>query len=185
MLDLKTKNQRTQEPEYEEYDELSMSYSEEIYYDGSFFQWSAPEHEPYTIGKRSLVIIATFLAAIVIYALVTNSPIMAITFILIGIVGYIFLKKEPRIINFSITHQGIVAENEIYEFDNLKSFWIFYDPPFEKIISLHSKNTFTPYIHMPIGNEDPVKIRQILIDFIPEEKQEHTIVDAVERFLQR
>jgi len=53
------------------------------------------------------------------------------------------------------------------------------------MLSLRSKHSFTPYIHVPIGDENPVKIREILIDFIPEEKQDYTIVDAVEKMLQR
>jgi uncharacterized membrane protein len=184
-FDLKTKNSRRKTGDIEEYEEMSVSYSEETNYDGTLYQWSAPEHEPYTVGSRFYILSAIFLLAIIIYALVYNSPIMAITFILIGIVGYVFLQKDPDIVNFSITPEGIIAGREIYEFDNLKSFWIFYDPPQEKVISLHSKNTFTPFIHIPIADEDPVEIRRILVDFIPEIKQEHSLVDAAERLLHR
>jgi hypothetical protein len=162
-----------------------MSYSREIDYDGALYRWTTPEHEPYTVGKKFYLLSTLLLIGLVVYALISNSPIMAITFILIGIVGYLFIQKDPRTINFSITHEGITAGNEIYEFENLKSFWIFYNPPYEKKISLHSKGTFTPYIHIPIGDEDPVEIRDILIDFIPEEKQEHTIVDTIEKLLHK
>ncbi len=184
-LDVKTKNKQNEE-EYSEYEESSY-YEHSEYYGGDeiFLKWRAPEHEPYTVGKRFLVFSMIFLSAVVIYALLTNSPIMAITFILIGIVGYIFLQKEPKMIDFAISSRGIIAGNQIYEFESLKSFWIFYDPPYEKILSLQSKNAFTPYIHIPIADENPVKIREIIIDFIPEEKQHHTIVDAAEKFLHR
>ncbi|MFH0969261.1 MAG: hypothetical protein V1804_02020 [Patescibacteria group bacterium] len=181
-FDLKTKNE---ENELEEYEEFSMSYSEKTYYDAYFCQWSALEHEPYSVGKRFYFFGTIILAAVIAYALIYNSPIMAITFILIGVVGYLFLQKEPRIVNFKINSKGIMAEREIYEFENLKSFWIFYDPPYEKILSLESKNRLMPHIHIPLDNEDPVKIRQILIDFIPEVKQEHNLVDIAERFLHR
>jgi len=183
-FDLKIKNSH-KEVDAEEIEEYSVKYEEEVFYDGAFHRWSAPEHEEYTVGKRFYTYTTIFLALLVAYALYSNSPIMAITFILVGIVGYLYLRKKPRIINFSITTEGIIAENEIYEFDNLKSFWIFYNPPQEKLLSLRSKNTFNPHIHIPIGNEDPVKIRQILIDFIPEIKQNHNIVDIAERFLHR
>lgn len=171
----------------ERYEEISADYEyeEEIEYDSSLYRWSAPEHDFYTVGRNFYLFSAIFLAGIVIYALITNSPIMAITFILIGVVGYLFLQKEPTIVNFSITPNGILAGHEIYEFDSLKSFWIFYDPPYEKKLSIKSKSTFTPFIHFPLGNENPVEIRNILIKFIPEEKQDHTLVDAAERFLYR
>lgn len=173
----------------ERYNKLSASfkesYEEEAEYDTALYRWSAPEHDLYTVGKRFYFFSAIFLAGIVIYALITNSPIMAITFILIGVVGYLFLQKEPKTIDFAITHNGILAGNEIYEFDSLKSFWIFYDPPQEEKLSIKSKSTFTPFIHFPLGNENPVEIRSILIKFIPEEKQDHTLADAAERFLYR
>jgi uncharacterized membrane protein len=145
--------------------------------------WEAPEYEVYERDRRWYLIAVIALSAIIIYALVTNSPIMAITFILIGIVGYIYIQKEPRILEFAITHEGIMAGNEIYEFDNIHSFWIFYDPPFRKVISLHMRGKLVPYIHIPIHNENPVELRHILMDFILEVKQEPSLVDAAERIL--
>jgi hypothetical protein len=108
---------------------------------------------------------------------------MAITFILIGVVGYIYMNKEPRTLNFIITEDGVVAGREIYEFDNLESFWIFYSPEDIKVISLRTKSHMVPHVHIPIHNEDPVKIREILLERIPEEKQEQGLVETLERLL--
>lgn len=181
-IDLKTKNNRYPK-EIERYEEFEVEYSEETNYEEVIHQWKAFEHEPYSVGRKFYIFSTIFLGALITYAIFSNSPIMAITFILIGIVGYLFLQKEPRVIDFKITCDGIIAENEIYEFDTLKSFWIFYNPPYEKILSLRSKSAFVPYIHIPIGDEDPVLIRSIIIDFIPEIKQEHGIADSAERLL--
>lgn len=146
--------------------------------------WQAPEFEVYEQDKKWLKIIAFFLVAIIAYAVYANSPIMAITFILIGVVGYIHLGKEARILDFMITYDGIVAGREIFEYERINSFWIFYEPENDtKVISLHIKSYLTPYVHIPIHNEDPVRIREILLDHIHEIKQDHNIVDALERFL--
>lgn len=147
------------------------------------FHWRAPEFEVYKKSRKWYLTAVLILAAIIIYALVSNSPIMAITFILIGFIGYIHLEKNPRVLDFMITIDGIAAENEIYEFDTIRSFWIFYDPPCVKIISLRTKNKIFPYIHIPIHHEDPVKIREILLKFIPEERQEPNLIDTIERML--
>jgi hypothetical protein len=149
----------------------------------ALMHWQAPEFEYYEKSARFYLISTIILAAIVIYAVITNSIIMAITFILIGIVGYIYLQREPQVLNFVIIPDGIAVGREIYEFDDMQSFWIFYDPPHEKILSLHMKGKFVPYVHIPIHNENPVSIRHILLDYVPEIKQDHTIVDAVERML--
>jgi hypothetical protein len=145
--------------------------------------WMAPEFEVYEKSGRWYLIASLIIAAIVIYAIITNSIIMAITFILIGVVGYIYLQKEPRIMDFSITHDGIIVGKEIYDFEDIKSFWIFYEPQAMKVISLHMKGRFIPYVHIPIHDQDPVQIRAALLKFIPEIKQEPTAVDFVERLL--
>ena len=148
-----------------------------------FYDWMAPEFEAYEKSKRWYLIFAIFIALMVAYALVSNSPIMAITFILIGIVGYIYLEKDPRIINFSITSKGVTADREMYLYDNINSFWIFYDMPHARTISLHTKASMLPYIHIPIEDEDPVYLRELLMRNIPEIKQDPGLIDAIERVL--
>jgi len=145
--------------------------------------WQAPEFEIYEQNKKWLLYITFLFIAIIAYALYSNSPIMAITFVLFGVVGYIHIGKEPRILNFMITNDGVVAGNEIFEYERIKSFWIFYEANDIKIISLHINSYLTPYIHIPIHNEDPVKIREVLLNHTREIKQKRSIVDALERFL--
>lgn len=146
--------------------------------------WKAPEFEmTFRKDQRWYLYISLVLVAIIGYALYTNSPVMAITFILIGIVGYMYLQKEPQILNFMITPEGVLAGRELYRFENIQSFWIFYDPEELKVISLHIRKGFIPYVHIPIYDQDPVEIRRSLIRFIPEIKQEHTFVDTLERII--
>ncbi len=154
----------------------------EEYSRDALLHWRAPEFEKSDWDRRWYLIATLILAAIIIYALVSNSPIMAITFILIGIVGYIYLQKEPRILDFMITYDGIIAGKEIYEFRDIKSFWIFYEPHI-RVISLRMKGKILPHIHIPVHNQDPVKIREELLKFIPEKEQELTMVDAIEKIL--
>jgi hypothetical protein len=149
----------------------------------ALLSWSAPEFEMFEQNKKRLSYIALILLAIIVYATFTNNPIMAIVFVLIGIVAYMQMNKEPRILNFQIVPEGILAGNELYEFENIRSFWIFYDPKNIKVISLHIKSYLTPFVHIPIQNEDPVEIRRILLKYIPEIKQEHNLAEILERFL--
>lgn len=160
------------------HDMMIEEHSEDV-----ILHWQGPEYEVYQKDKRWYLIATLILAAIVTYAVITNSPIMAITFILVGIVGYIHLQRDPRVLDFKITYDGVIAGNELYEYDNIESFWIFYEPPHTKILSLHSKGKLIPYIHIPIHQEDPVEIREELMKFIPEIKQEPSIIDTLERLL--
>ena len=158
--------------------ELLPEYAQDV-----LLHWQGPEYENYPKDRRWYIIATAILAAIVAYALFTNSPLMTITFILIGVVGYIYLEKGPRVYDFRITHEGVMAGNELYAFDDIEAFWIFYEPPHTKVLSLHMRGTLMPYIHIPVHQVDPVKIREILLGFIPERKQEPSVVDTLERLL--
>jgi hypothetical protein len=146
-------------------------------------QWQAPEFEVYEKSNRWYLLAGAFLLAIITYAMFTNGPIMAITFILIGIVGYIHLQKEPRLVTFTITNEGIIADKDMYLFENIHSFWVFYEPHHMELISLHTKAAMLPFVHIPLENEDPVHLREMLLPFIPEIKQEPSFVDTLERIL--
>lgn len=148
----------------------------------AILHWRGPEFEKSDWEKKWYLIATLILAAIILYALFTNSPIMAITFILIGIVGFLHLQKNPRVLDFSIGGSGVIAGDEIYEFGDIKSFWIFYEPHI-RVISLHMKGRLIPHIHIPIHDQDPVKIREVLMDFVPEEEQELGMVDVIEKVL--
>ena len=55
------------------------------YFGGILLEWSAPEHDTLELGPKSQVIVTIALVFTIAWALYTNSPIMAITFILTGI----------------------------------------------------------------------------------------------------
>ncbi|GEM_PF-480968 len=149
----------------------------------AFLHWRAPEFEVSSRDRKWYFYVTLVLLIIVVYALFTNALIMAITFILIGMVGYIYIQKEPRILDFALMEEGIVAGREIYEFANLKSFWIFYEEHGLQVISFHTNSYLLPYIHVPIHDQDPVRMREILLGFLSEEKHEPGISEVLGRVL--
>ncbi len=146
-------------------------------------QWRAPEFEVYEKSNRWYFLAGLFLLAIITYAMLTDGPIMAITFILIGIVGYLNLQKNPRIVRFALTTEGLIADKDMYLYENINSFWIFYEPQHTKLISLNTKASMFPFVHIPLADEDPVKIREIILEYVPELKQEPSMIDTIEKVL--
>lgn len=146
----------------------------------TLFNWQAKEYHKKEKTKRWYLIALLLLTGIVLYALFTNSPVMAITFILIGVVGYLLSEKDPHPINFTITEEGIRAGNEWYLYENMHSFWIFYEPGEKQYISLHTQAELLPYIKIPLGDRDPVEIRKTLLKYLPEEKHKERFIDILE-----
>lgn len=145
------------------------------------YKWEGPEFEVYEKSKRWYIVACFFIFAIVAYALFTNSAIMAITFILIGIVGYNYSQKEPRIITFAITSKGVFADKGLYLYENIDSFCVF-DEPGHKAVSLNTKASMLPFVHIPFDDEDPEELREALRKNISEIEQGPSMIDALERF---
>jgi len=146
------------------------------------FKWEALEHEIKKRPKQWYWITTSLLMGIIIYAIIANAIIMAITFLLIGTLGYIFINTRPRIIKMEINPDGIQVDNRFYKHDDVESFWIFYelDDDF-KMISLILKNKYSPYVRIPIGQANPLIIREVLLQYHPEKKQELGIIDFLQK----
>lgn len=175
--------------------EIELDYQENIDYPKEYshyiqqnkedilVHWRGPEFEHYPRDKKWYTGAAIILALVILYAVMTDSIIMAIVFALIGISGYIILSQPQKEIDFGVTYDGILVGDELYDFDDIKSFWIFYEPPHTRVISLHMRGYFRPYLHIPLHQVDPVFVHKALVEFVPEERQEQNIIDILERLL--
>lgn len=131
--------------------------------------------------KQNIAFIATLaiINALLIgyFVYLKNYSASILFFLAGGIIAFLTIKKKSRFIKCKIRKRGVQVNDTLYPYKYLKSFWIFYDPPRQAEISLWSKKALTGYIKIPLGEEDPVKIRKLLIKFIPEKKQEESLSD--------
>jgi len=141
------------------------------------FEWKTLEFEKKEKNKSWFIIPALITIAFGIFALITESFLFLVTIILAFFVFYTYANKDPRMIKFKIDERGVEIDNKLYEFDDLKSFWVFYNPPEEKDISFRSKRSFLPYVRIPLGKENPNEIRKFLLKFLPEKRHSESVVD--------
>lgn len=141
------------------------------------FEWEAQEFQKKEKSKSWFIIPAIITVILGIFSLLTNN-ILFLMFVILGFtILYIYANKEPRIIKFKINEKGVEIDGKLHDFDGLKSFWLFYDPPEQKELSLRSKKTFIPYIRIPIENESPVDLRRFLLKFLPEKRHKESLID--------
>ena len=134
---------------------------------------------------RILGVTAILGIALITYFAFSGNYLAAFFFLLAGmLVAYTIYQKKPREVVCKIRAQGVQVNRDLYPYETLKSFWIFYDPPHHQELSIRSRKTFTGgYIKVPLGDADPVKIREILIKFLPERRQEEALVDVFARIV--
>jgi len=149
----------------------------------NYLEWSAPEFVQYSKNKSWFIIVGLIAAGLFLWALLIKNLLFAL---LIGLSFFslvTFALKKPREIRLAITSKGIKIDKTLYSFDNLKSFWIFYEPPEVKELSLRSKKTIMPYIKISLAEQNPAEVRKFLIKYLPERKHKESLIDNLARQL--
>jgi len=117
------------------------------------------------------------------YIYFQKNILTAVFFFLTALIILIFAFKEKRIVFWEITRHGIAIDRSFFPHQELKSFWIEYQPGYIKEISLKSRKWYQGYLKIPLREDNPLKIREILLKYLPEERHEDTLIEMVSRKL--
>jgi len=146
-------------------------------------EWSAPEYVFYEKSSDWFWILGVITLAVFISAIFLKALLFAILVLLAGFSLALFAARRPEMINFSAGPRGVQVGDRIYDYENLKSFWIEYNPPVRKELILESKKTFMPHIAILLEDVEPDKLRNLLIRFLPEKKIEESLISTIARVL--
>lgn len=146
-------------------------------------EWTAPEFEYYKKSKSWFITIGVIATGLFIWAIFSKNFIFAFLIILSCFSVTAFAFKRPNTLNLTITPKGIKINKTFYTFDSLRSFWVFYEPPLIRELSIRSQKTIMPYIKIPLGEENPVEVRRLLLKYLPERKHKESLIDNLARSL--
>lgn len=148
----------------------------------TLFEWQAPEHTHRPKSARWFVVLAVAVTVLVGFFLFSFNFIGAVTTALIGSLLYWVAQKKPAVVRYRILVDGVAIGTLLYHFRDLAAFNIVYEPNETRTVILRSQRRFTPLLHMEIGEADPVAIRDILIEFLPEDQDlQEPLVDIMAR----
>ena len=144
-------------------------------------KWKAFEFEEYKKNK-SWIFKSGLIALILLVLAIFSKNFLLVILVCLGYFSFVaYAFKKPRKINFAVTPKGVVANQALFNYDNLSSFWIFYNPPQQKELSLRSKKKLMPYIKIPLAGQNPVAIRRALMEYLPEKKHKESTIDELAR----
>lgn len=145
---------------------------------------SEGQDSPLLESKKLLAGVVGTLILIIAYSIYTDSPIMAITFILIGMTGYLLFNRPAEPTEYMITEKGVLSGREFYEYGSINSFWIIEGhPQFPKHLILDIAGIITPRLHIPLEGNDSEVMRKVLRKHVPEVEYEPSLIDIAERIL--
>ncbi len=106
--------------------------------------------------------------------------------IMLFLAGFVIVLRaysKPRRNNISVTPTSIIIDEERYPFHEMKSFWVRYQPPQIKELSVEFKKSLRPYLNIPLEGTDPLEIRSVMVQYIPEKEHEETLFDQIIRMI--
>ncbi len=145
-----------------------------------YHEWKAPEFTHHKKNKRWYMYAIGITATAVVLSIISGSGLTALVFGLSGAIVLFTAEHKPRDINFSITPMGVSAGEKHYDFSHLDSFWVHYTPDVQEL-SFKSKKMLSPFIKIPLGEQDPIHVRTMLSSYLPEERQEEELIDMILR----
>jgi hypothetical protein len=108
---------------------------------------------------------------------------IGIVVIVSGVLFWYVKTTKPEKITYKLTPLGLYANDRLYPYSEIHSFWIVYN---EKVQSLYLAFTkkYLPSLVINLGNTDPITLKNILLRRIPEqEKRTENTIDKIVRLI--
>lgn len=148
----------------------------------SAITWQAPEYTHYFKTSDWYWSVGILTLALFAVGLIMRNFLFSLLVVIAGFTVAMYGAKKPRTVTFSIDLEGLRIGDTLHPFETLKSFWIFYDPPLTKELSVESQKMMMPHIKIPLAEANPAKIRAYLVQYMPEKHQEESLVEHLIRY---
>jgi hypothetical protein len=146
--------------------------------------WKAPNFEKVYRGKNWYAGLIVITGSLIAFAFYTNNPMFIVLISLAVATLLVRHKTKPHPIDFAISKKGVVIENRLFEFRDLKSFCFIDLPADKKELVLLSGKKFMPALKMIVTGQNEEELKKTLLEHIPEnETYEEPLLDILERML--
>jgi hypothetical protein len=133
-----------------------------------FFSWQFPEFASYQREKRWYIWGAIILVFFLGFSIYSANPLFALITVISALI-ILLVQRVNNNVNFEITEDGITLNDRFVPYKNIKDFYIIYNPPEVKTLYFEPKSWFNPRIPIPLFDQNPVKIREILRRYLDED----------------
>jgi hypothetical protein len=147
--------------------------------------WSIPEFTKQSKSKKWFLYFGVVIIGLLIYAFFSGNLLFGIIIVFFALIYWLLEKREAGDLDFGLAEDGVIIGQKFVEYKIIENFYIIYQPPKIKNLYLEPKNILKPTIVIPLLNQNPVEIRKILLDYLPEdiEKEEISASESIGEIL--
>ena len=146
--------------------------------------WTAPEFTHYPKSIVWFVLFTLVGLGLVGYFLWQRDFLAATTFFLLFLMLLFLARAKPRQITIVLSGRGLKLNDALMPFQQLKSFWIVYQPPEVKTLNFETTAYLNRFLSVQLEDQDPSEVRAFLLDFLSEDlDREERVTDTISRTL--
>ena len=153
--------------------QTKISKDKDISWDSDYSIYTSP------IWQKSLIFFLVIIVAL--FVIFRQGQVLITFFSLLLFVFILHVKIRHKIIKVSLSKGCLQFGERIISYQEIESFWIIFEPRGLKELSLRQKSWHSAYLKIPINNQNPIQIRNFLLNYIPEERHEDSIFDILGR----
>lgn len=123
-------------------------------------------------------IVSIVTISIVLVSIILNNIIFAILILVSSFTLLLLASRKPEIVSVDIDSDGITIGTINYPYIHLDSFWVEKGEVHPKII-FKSKKAFMPFIVITIEDIEPDKVRETLLEYLPEKEHVEPLLEKL------
>lgn len=150
-----------------------------------FAAWTFPRFVKHERSRWWYLIAGLVVIGLLTYALISRNFLFSLIIIIGTGIFLILERREVDEASIAITEDGIVLDDTLWTYENLRNFWVIYEPPTVKTLYLQPRNMLKGRMSIPLQDQNPVIIRRVLLTYLPEdlEREEESFTDFISRIL--
>ena len=134
----------------------------------TLFAWVFSEFPQYERSKSWYIWAGIIIGLSLVYSILTLNFLFAIIIVITSLLVTIF-RRTSNEVEFKITEDGILVNKVFYDYDDIKNFFVIYQPPEVKTLFFEPKSVLKPRIPVSLEEQNPVKIREALLEYLDED----------------
>lgn len=147
-----------------------------------FFNWKFPEFPKYHRDKSWYVWAVVVIVLLLLFSIFSGNLLFGLIVIMSALIILMFQRSDDEV-EFKITEDGISINQKFYNYQDIQNFFIIYEPPEVKTLYFEPKSIISPRIPVALEDQDPVKIRELLLQYLDEDldREDEPVSDQTSR----
>ena len=159
-------------------EEIDPRYGEVLMY------WTMDEFHRHERSNLWYVLFLVVGLALILYAILTANYVFAVFLVLAGTFMILQHFRDPDNVPVLILSTGLAVGNHYHPWEEVKDFWVAYDPPNVSKLYVDFQKIREPYVSIDLPEDmDPNEIRDVMLLFVDEstDRKEESLTDYVRR----